>query len=124
VLKKYKSIVGLGDDLKKKLDPKILPPEKDDLKKKLPKSWGTFVNASQQELASSKGLRVPLSQFLVLGALFKKGVRVLIGKWSGWLVAGLCLGFRVQVIGDLAGGSRAREFLKHFGCDDYCCIAQ
>jgi len=113
VLKKHKSIVLVGDDLKKKLPPEILPPEKDDLKKGLPKSWGQFVNASQQELAS----KAPLSQFLVLGALYKKGVRVLIGKWSGWLLAGLCLGFHIQVIGDLAGGSRARAFLKHFGVD-------
>jgi hypothetical protein len=117
VLKKYKSIVLLGDHLDKKLPPEILPPKNDDLMK-LPKSWGHFVNASQKELGI-EGLRETMSQFLVLGALFKKGVRVLIGKWSGWLLAGLCLGFHIKVIGGLAGGSRTLAFLKHFGCVDF-----
>jgi hypothetical protein len=117
VLKKHKSIILVGDDLEKKLPPEILPPKNDHLMKKLPKS-GHVVNASQKKM-ESEGLRVSLSQFLVLRALFKKGVRVLIGKWSGWLLAGLCLGFHIKVIGDLAGGPRARAFLKHFGCVDF-----
>jgi len=106
-LKTHKRIVLVGDDLKDP-DPIISLP-----------NWGRFVSMSWKEFNSANDLEVPLSQFLVLGALFKQGVRLLVGKWSGWLIAGLCLGFRVKVIGELSGASRAREFLNHFRCVDY-----